>query len=108
MRQDLLSASAHKHISKLLSAKDESSVFRILIDAGGCNGFQYQFKVDQQVTDDDLIVEQEGIKIAIDSTSQSFLDNAQIDYVEDLIGSYFKVNNPDASSSCGCGSSFSI
>jgi iron-sulfur cluster assembly accessory protein len=108
MRQDFLSPRAHKHIIKLLSTKEEDSVFRICIDAGGCNGFQYQFRVDPHASDEDLIIEQEGVKIAIDTVSQPFLENAQIDYVEDLIGSYFKVNNPDAASSCGCGSSFSV
>lgn len=108
MRTDFLTDAALKHIKTLLASKPEGSFFRISVDAGGCNGFQYVFKIDDAKQDGDSVFDQNGIPVVIDAVSLPFLETAQLDFVEDLMGSYFKVDNPEAESSCGCGNSFSL
>ncbi len=83
-------------------------VLRVQVNGGGCQGFEYEFKTDTSINDDDKTFEKDEITVVIDEVSLPFLENAEIDYVDDLIGAYFKVNNPNAASSCGCGTSFSI
>ena len=95
---------ALKQINILLSKKDKGSFFRIAIKGGGCSGFQYEFTIDNSKTDDDLKYE----NILIDKTSADLLKGSQVDYVSELIGSQFKITNPQSKSSCGCGVSFSI
>lgn len=81
---------------------------RVTVSGGGCSGFQYGFDFDQAVQDDDLIIERDDVRVLIDSMSHDFLQGSEIDFVEDLIGSAFRVQNPNASASCGCGTSFAI
>ena len=95
---------AIKQINLLLSNKDKGSFFRIAIKGGGCSGFQYDFSFDQKQNDDDL----KHLNILIDKTSADLLKGSEIDYVEELIGNSFKINNPQTKSSCGCGVSFSL
>ena len=95
---------ALKQINSLLSKKDKGSFFRIAIKGGGCSGFQYEFTFDQSKSKDDLNFE----NILIDKTSADLLKGSEIDYVQELGGSFLKVNNPIAASSCGCGESFSV
>ena len=95
---------ALKQINILLSKKDKGSFFRIAIKGGGCSGFQYEFTIDNSKEDDDLNYE----NILIDKTSADLLKGSEIDYVSELIGSQFKITNPQSKSSCGCGVSFSI
>ena len=95
---------AIKQIDQLLSKKDKGSFFRIAIKGGGCSGFQYDFSFDQSQNDDDL----KHLNILIDKTSADLLKGSEIDYVEELIGNSFKINNPQSKSSCGCGVSFSL
>ena len=95
---------ALKQINTLLSKKDKGSFFRIAIKGGGCSGFQYEFTIDNSKEDDDLNYE----NILIDKTSADLLKGSEIDYVSELIGSQFKITNPQSKSSCGCGVSFSI
>ncbi len=95
---------ALKQINSLLSKKDKGSFFRIAIKGGGCSGFQYEFTIDNSKADDDLNYE----NILIDKTSADLLKGSQVDYVSELIGSQFKITNPQSKSSCGCGVSFSI
>ena len=95
---------ALKQINNLLSKKDKGSFFRIAIKGGGCSGFQYEFTIDNSKEDDDLNYE----NILIDKTSADLLKGSQVDYVSELIGSQFKITNPQSKSSCGCGVSFSI
>ena len=95
---------AIKHIAKLLSSKDEGSYFRIAIKGGGCSGFQYDFSFDKEPNDDDLVQD----KILIDKTSADLLKGSEVDFVKELIGDSFKINNPQSKSSCGCGVSFSL
>ena len=94
---------AIKQINHLLSKKDKGSFFRIAIKGGGCSGFQYDFSYDLKPSDDDLIQN----NILIDKQSASLLKGSEIDYVDELIGESFKINNPQTKSSCGCGVSFS-
>ena len=81
---------------------------RVYVTGGGCSGFQYGFTFDELIADDDAVVGKEGIHVLVDSMSYPYLVGAQIDYQEDLQGSKFVVSNPNASSTCGCGASFSI
>ena len=95
---------ALKQINNLLSSKDEGSFFRIAIKGGGCSGFQYDFSFDKTPQDDDLRQD----NILIDKTSADLLKGSEIDFVKELIGDQFKINNPQSKSSCGCGVSFSL
>ena len=95
---------ALKQINNLLASKEEGSFFRIAIKGGGCSGFQYDFSFDKNPQDNDLIHE----KILIDKTSADLLKGSEIDFVKELIGDQFKINNPQSKSSCGCGVSFSL
>lgn len=102
-----ISRNAIKRI-KEISAKQKQDYFRISVDGGGCQGFSYKFKFDNIINDDDELFEFEDVKILIDNTSLNFLKGSELDFVKDIIGSYFKVSNPNASSTCGCGTSFSV
>ena len=95
---------ALKQINVLLSKKDKGSFFRIAIKGGGCSGFQYEFTFDKEKNDDDLNYQ----NILIDETSANLLKGSEVDYVSELIGEQFKINNPQTKSSCGCGVSFSL
>lgn len=90
-----------------IGAGDQGHALRIAIEGGGCSGFNYVIRLDQP-TDDDLVLESEGQKVVVDSVSLPFLAGATIDFSEELIGARFVIDNPNASSSCGCGTSFSI
>lgn len=81
---------------------------RVYISGGGCSGFQYGFTFDEEVNDDDTTVENGGVTVLVDSMSIQYLTGAEIDYKEDLSGSQFVIRNPNASTTCGCGSSFSV
>ena len=98
---------AQKHIASILE-KDSAAYFRITVLGGGCAGFQYKFDFENLKNDDDILIEEEKINVVIDETSMELIQNSKIDYVHELIGSSFKITNPQASSSCGCGTSFSI
>ena len=95
---------AIKQINFLLSTKNKGSFFRIAIKGGGCSGSQYDFSFEDKTVKDDLIQD----NILIDKTSADLLKGSEIDYVEELIGDSFKINNPKSKSSCGCGDSFSL
>ena len=86
----------------------ESKTLRIAVKGGGCSGFQYVFSIVDQVNADDQVFEKNQCRVIIDKTSLQFLEGAKIDYSEELIGSSFKISNPNATSSCGCGTSFSF
>ncbi len=81
---------------------------RVFITGGGCSGFQYGFTFDEMINADDFVVEKDGVKFLIDSMSYQYLAGAEIDYVDSFEGSQFTIKNPNASTTCGCGSSFSI
>ncbi len=110
MQTDLkISGDAASRITELLASKDNPDLMlRVYIQGGGCSGFQYGFQFDENQQEDDITVEHDGIKVLIDMLSLQYLNGAEIDYKDDLMGSRFLVNNPNASTTCGCGSSFSI
>tara|TARA_X000001036_G_C20210524_1_gene615491 strand:- start:232 stop:549 length:318 start_codon:yes stop_codon:yes gene_type:complete len=102
-----VSKSALKRI-KEVSLKNNKNYFRISVDGGGCQGFSYKFDFDTIINDDDKVLDFESIKVLIDKTSLEFVKGSELDFVQDMIGSYFKVSNPKAKSTCGCGTSFSL
>ena len=102
-----VSKSALKRIVEV-SKKNKKKFFRISIDGGGCQGFSYKFDFDDKISEKDKVLDYNEVKILIDSTSLGFINDAKLDFVEDMIGSYFKVSNPKATSTCGCGISFSV
>lgn len=87
---------------------NESLMLRVFISGGGCSGFQYGFTFDENITDGDTVVEKGGVKLLIDPMSYQYLVGAEIDYTEGLEGAQFVIRNPNASTTCGCGSSFSV
>ena len=102
-----ITSNAQDHIAKILK-NDNSKYFRITVLGGGCAGFQYKFDFENLKNNEDNVVKTEKFEVLIDDTSLNFIKGSTIDYVNELIGSSFKINNPQASSSCGCGTSFSI
>ena len=103
-----ISASAAKRIAAILSAEPQPMMLRVAVTGGGCSGFQYNFALDDTKLDEDLVIAREGATVLVDPVSLDFLKGAEIDFVDDLIGAAFKINNPNATSSCGCGTSFSV
>jgi iron-sulfur cluster assembly accessory protein len=103
-----VSARAARRIAEILKAEAQPTMLRLAVTGGGCSGFQYNFALDDARMDDDLVVERDGATVLIDPVSLDFLKGAEIDFSNDLIGAAFKVNNPNAQSSCGCGTSFSV
>jgi iron-sulfur cluster insertion protein len=102
-----LSDSAARRIAKLAAAEGPGVRFRIAISGGGCSGFQYGFSFDDALTGEDLVFAKDGAELVIDETSLDLMRGAVVDFIEDLSGSYFQIRNPQAASSCGCGTSFS-
>ncbi|MBO6884112.1 MAG: iron-sulfur cluster assembly accessory protein [Marivita sp.] len=90
-----------------IGASAEGKALRIAVEGGGCSGFQYEIKLDEPA-EDDLVLEGHGERVVVDSVSLPFLSNAVIDFSEELIGARFVIENPNATSSCGCGTSFSM
>lgn len=103
-----LSASAAKRITQLLDNEPAGSFFRVAVLGGGCSGFQYDFSIDKNRQDDDVVFLAHEVEVVVDEMSLELIDHAELDYVQDLMGSYFAVTNPNATASCGCGTSFSI
>ncbi|MDG5494092.1 iron-sulfur cluster insertion protein ErpA [Niveispirillum sp. BGYR6] len=104
-----LTASAAARIAKLAALEgNPDQMLRLTVSGGGCSGFQYGFSFDTAVNEDDHLFARDNAKMVVDDTSLDLLAGAEVDFVEDLMGSYFKVNNPNAASSCGCGASFSV
>jgi iron-sulfur cluster insertion protein len=107
-RQIVLTASAAKRIKALNAQAGTDEMFRVTVNGGGCSGFQYEFKLDGQLNDDDLTFERDGSVLVTDETSLDLIAGSEVDFVDDLMGAYFQVRNPNAVSSCGCGTSFAI
>ena len=103
-----ISARAAQRIAAILAAEAHPAMLRLAVTGGGCSGYSYNFALDETRLDDDLLVEKGDAKILIDPVSLDFLAGAEIDFTDDLMGQSFKVNNPNATSSCGCGTSFSV
>jgi iron-sulfur cluster assembly accessory protein len=103
-----LSESAAKRIGAILKSEPTGSRLRVSVEGGGCSGFRYEFGFEQGVAEDDVLVERNGVEVLIDPVSLDFLRGSEIDFVDELIGSSFQIRNPNASSSCGCGTSFAM
>src|SRR5688572_8890089 len=103
-----ISPRAARRIVELLSSEDAQALFRVSVEGGGCSGFQYRFDLVKERAPDDLLVERDGARVVVDPVSLGFLQSAEIDFVDDLIGAQFKVNNPNVTAACGCGTSFTI
>ena len=103
-----LTERAARRVAQILAKEPGGSMLRVGVNGGGCSGFQYAFDIERSRAADDLVLEREGAIVLIDPVSQGFLEGASIDFVDDLIGQSFKINNPNATSSCGCGTSFSV
>ena len=104
-----ITESAARRVAELRAAEgNERLMLRVAVDGGGCNGFQYRFDFDDAVNDDDTVFERDGVKVVVDEISLDFLGDAQVDFKQELIGSFFAVENPNAVSNCGCGTSFSV
>ncbi len=101
-------AAANKVKVLIAEEKNPNLKLRISVDGGGCSGFQYGFAFDEKVNDDDTVVEKNGATLLVDVTSMQYLNGSEVDYLEGLEGARFVVNNPNAKSTCGCGSSFSV
>jgi len=100
--------SAASKVSELIAEEgNEELMLRVYVQGGGCSGFQYGFTFDESANEDDTQVEKNGVKVLIDSMSIQYLTGAEIDYKEDASGSQFVIRNPNATTTCGCGSSFS-
>jgi len=103
-----LTSSAAQRIMALLAAENDPNMkLRISITGGGCSGFQYHFSFDDLIEEDDLVIEKDGATLLVDAISYQYLLGAELDYQESLQGAQFVINNPNAKSTCGCGSSFS-
>ena len=98
---------AHK-IGEILRKEPSGAMLRVSVAGGGCSGFQYKFDTDHARADDDIVIERAGATVLIDPVSVNYMAGSEIDFVDDLIGSSFKVNNPQATASCGCGTSFAL
>jgi iron-sulfur cluster assembly accessory protein len=103
-----LTERAAARIRHILAKQPGKQALRIAVNGGGCSGFQYEFQLAEAMAADDLVVERDGVKAVVDPVSQGFLEGAEIDFVDDLMGQSFRIRNPNATSSCGCGTSFSI
>ena len=103
-----VSERAARRIGDILKKEAAGAMLRVSVEGGGCSGFQYKFDFDQTKASDDLVLERDGAVVLIDPMSQQYMAGAEIDYVDDLIGAAFKIKNPVATASCGCGTSFSV
>ena len=103
-----VSESAARRIAFLATRETKPVMMRVAVLGGGCSGFQYNFSFEDQRNDDDLLIERDGATVVVDATSLELLKGSELDYVEEMVGSAFQVKNPNATSSCGCGNSFSV
>ncbi|MCL2713577.1 MAG: iron-sulfur cluster assembly accessory protein [Alphaproteobacteria bacterium] len=103
-----ISERATRRIGEILKGESGGAMLRISVAGGGCSGFQYRFDIDHTRADDDLVITCDAATVLVDAASQPFLAGAVVDFVDDLTGASFRVNNPNATTSCGCGTSFAL
>lgn len=104
-----LTESAQAQIANILAEENNPNIkLRTFVQGGGCSGFNYGFTLDEEQTEDDFVIQQPGMTVLVDSMSMQYLQGATIDYTQELMGSQFVIKNPNAQTTCGCGSSFSI
>ena len=99
---------AAERVAEIVAAQGKPAALRVAVLAGGCSGFQYKFELDEAPQPDDLVLEHGGARILVDSASLDLLGGSQLDYTDALMGAHFTVKNPNATSACGCGTSFSL
>ena len=99
---------AARKIGEILKSEPSGAMLRLSVLGGGCSGFQYKFDVERDKAEDDVTIVRNGITMLVDSVSLQYLAGSEVDFVDDLIGASFRVHNPNATASCGCGTSFSI
>jgi len=104
----LLTDSAAARVTAIALKQGKPAILRLSIEGGGCSGFQYRFGLADDVEPDDMVAENDGVKLVVDPVSLDLVEGAEVDYVESLGGAAFRVSNPNAASGCGCGSSFSV
>ena len=100
--------SAARRIGEILGREPRGTMLRVSVEGGGCSGFQYKFDMERAQAADDVLIRRDGAVVLIDPVSLNYLAGSEIDFVDDLIGSSFRINNPQAKASCGCGTSFSL
>jgi iron-sulfur cluster assembly accessory protein len=103
-----LTERAARRIREIMGGEPSGSMLRVSVNGGGCSGFQYAFDIERTRKADDTVVERDGVMVLIDEMSRQYMEGATIDFVDDLMGQSFKIENPLATASCGCGTSFSI
>ena len=108
MTQFAITHAAAAQIGKILATESAGAKLRVAVQGGGCSGFSYIFSIEDTQTDADLIFTRDGVDVLVDDMSLQYMDGAEIDWVDDLIGASFRINNPNATASCGCGTSFDI
>jgi iron-sulfur cluster assembly accessory protein len=103
-----VSASAARRIGEIAATQPDAPILRISVEGGGCSGFQYKYALVSAGDADDVVIERAGARVVIDPISLGFLGGSEIDFVDDLMGAAFKIRNPNATASCGCGTSFTV
>jgi iron-sulfur cluster assembly accessory protein len=103
-----VSERAARRIGEILKSEPVGTMLRVSVEGGGCSGFQYKFGMETAKADDDLVLARGGATVLIDPVSVQYMAGSEIDFVDDLIGAAFKVKNPKATASCGCGTSFAL
>jgi iron-sulfur cluster assembly accessory protein len=103
-----VSERAARRIGEILKGEPSGTMLRVSVEGGGCSGFQYKFDMENSKASDDLVINRDGAVVLIDPVSVNYMAGSEIDFVDDLIGASFKVNNPQAKASCGCGTSFAL
>jgi iron-sulfur cluster assembly accessory protein len=103
-----VSERAARRIGEILKGEAPGAMLRVSVEGGGCSGFQYKFDIERAKAEDDLVISRDGATVLVDAVSVGYLAGSEIDFVDDLIGAAFKVKNPKATASCGCGTSFSL
>ena len=104
----LVSERAAQRIGQILQGEANGAMLRVSVEGGGCSGFQYKFDIERERAEDDLVIARGDAVVLVDPVSSQFMAGAEIDFVDDLIGASFRINNPNATASCGCGTSFSV
>ena len=103
-----LTPAAAARVAAIAGKSGKPAILRLSVEGGGCSGFQYRFDVTKDRAPDDMLIERDGARVLVDPVSLGFMQGAEIDFVDELIGAQFKINNPNVTASCGCGTSFTV
>ena len=103
-----LSATAARRIKDIVAAEGRPGCLRISVEGGGCSGFQYKFELVDEPATDDLVIARDDARLVVDPVSLEYMAGSEVDFVDDLMGASFKIHNPNATSGCGCGTSFAV